>query len=113
MDAMGKEAFRRNPQCALINANNPFMARRVETRLPKPKGEDNLFRVCEGQFFSCLCTKLRYRSEAHFIETTLACFIPRLERNHLVKLMSAKGKPTNDCTDIFFQIIKQMNTFIE
>jgi len=26
MDAMGEGAFHRNSQCALINANNPFMA---------------------------------------------------------------------------------------
>lgn len=32
LDVAGEEAFRRNPQCALINANNPFMVRRVECR---------------------------------------------------------------------------------
>lgn len=30
MDTMNEEAFRINPQCTLINANNPFMAWRVE-----------------------------------------------------------------------------------
>lgn len=80
MDTVNEETFRINPQCTLINANNPFMAWRVE-RSPKPKGDDNLFRICEGQFSSCSRTKLRYRSETHFIGTILACPAYHLERN--------------------------------
>jgi len=30
MDTVNEETFRINPQCTLINANNPFMAWRVE-----------------------------------------------------------------------------------
>lgn len=86
LDAVGEEASRRNPQCALINANNPFMVRRVESVRRNRRARMTFFGFARGQFSCCPCTKLRYCGETLFIGTTFACPASCLERNQAISV---------------------------
>lgn len=60
MDAMNEETFRINPQCTLINANNPFIAWRVERVRQNRRAMMTFSGFARVSFPRARRTKLRY-----------------------------------------------------
>lgn len=114
MDMVNEETFRINPQCTLINANNSFMAWRVE----RVRQNRRAMMTFSG-FARVSFPRVRVRNCVTEVKLTSSGYWPayRLERNQTPSpLMLAEGESMNDCIDNSFLIIKQIymtSKFIE
>lgn len=99
MDTMNEEAFRINPQCTLINANNPFMAWRVE------RVRQNRRAAMTFSGFARVSFPSRARSRNCVIEAKLTSsgrycpilsFILKKKSSLISPLMLAQGESMND-----------------